>query len=106
MRINKYQANNIKQLAMDYFGSGSNIYIFGSRADDFKKGGDIDIYVECNLKVSHEEIAKKRVDYVLDIQKQLGEQKIDLIVNNFAFKDKSYYNIKIFQVALNKGIKL
>ena len=73
------------------------VYLFGSRVNDNKSGGDIDLYIETTLK---ENIVKKKINMMGKLHEILGEQKIDIVVNNFR-SDKL-----IYQVAKNEGIAL
>ncbi len=97
MRIKKEYVNIIKQLSKKYFGKDSQIYLFGSRSDDTKKGGDIDFYIETNV---NDKLFERKIKMLVELQKLLGEQKIDLVINNFRL-DKT-----IYQVARNEGILL
>lgn len=47
MRITEQQAFVIKKTILRFFGEDSSVMLFGSRADDDKRGGDIDIYQMC-----------------------------------------------------------
>ncbi|MHB1696728.1 MAG: nucleotidyltransferase domain-containing protein [bacterium] len=100
MRLKKEEIDAIKQTAITYFGSDANVYIFGSRAVDTKRGGDIDIYIETNLKLDSRELYKKKLSYAIALDKKIGEQKIDIIVNNFAD------NKHIYEVARKTGIMI
>jgi len=55
-----------------------SISIFGSRADTTKKGGDIDILIECDS----DSIDKYRIvqNLRLALYDHLGEQKIDIFI--------------------------
>lgn len=46
MRLAYEQISFIKQTVAEYFGSDARIWLFGSRVDDVKRGGDVDLYVE------------------------------------------------------------
>jgi predicted nucleotidyltransferase len=46
MRLTSYQETIIKKLTAEIFGSDARLMLFGSRVDDTKKGGDIDLYIE------------------------------------------------------------
>lgn len=98
MRLKKEELDAIKQTAMTYFGKDANVYIFGSRAVDTKRGGDIDIYIETNLKLNSHELYKKKISYAIALDKKIGEQAIDIVVNNFT--DNKY----IYEVARKTGI--
>lgn len=97
MRLKKEHVEIIKNAAKNYFGRDAEVYLFGSRVDDNKKGGDIDIYIETNLK---ENIFERKIKLLEKLHKELGEQKIDIVINNFT-NDKF-----IYQVAKTEGISL
>lgn len=44
MRLSQKEIETIKKIIIDFFGE-SEIYLFGSRIDDMKVGGDIDLFV-------------------------------------------------------------
>jgi predicted nucleotidyltransferase len=91
MRLEEKEISIIKSIFKDIFGSGE-IYLFGSRIDDNKKGGDIDLYLVTNYDFN------KELEFRILLQEKLGEQKIDIVFS----KDK---NRDIEKVAL-QGIKL
>ena len=76
MRLNKYYQETIKSTFYDIFSFGS-IFVFGSRLDDHKKGGDIDLYLEVDEKPSLE----KKLKFLAKLKRALGEQKIDIVFN-------------------------
>lgn len=56
------------------------VYLFGSRTDELKKGGDIDLlFVSENIK--KEDIRKFRIEFF----KKFGEQKLDIVVDDGKF---------------------
>ena len=95
MRVTTKEQEVIKSYAMSIFGDGSSVYIFGSRADDTKRGGDIDIYIE----TSEDDILDKKIQYLVELEKKLGEQRVDIVINNN--KDQK----PIFEIA-RRGVKL
>jgi uncharacterized protein len=97
MRLTKNEITSIHNSAIKYFGENSKVFLFGSRIDDNKKGGDIDLYLETDLK---DGVFNKKVEMLTYLNLRLGEQKIDLVINNFQ-RDKS-----IFQAAQQDGILL
>ena len=86
----------IKKAFHESFGEGT-IYLFGSRVDDIKRGGDIDLYL-VPLNRFDNERGKKR-DFLVKLDNYIGEQKIDVIIA----KDK---NRLIEQEALRYGVVL
>jgi len=67
----------IKNSFQEVFGKGE-IYLFGSRVDDSKKGGDIDLYLVVKDK---SDLFRKKLLFLAKIKKALGEQKIDVVFN-------------------------
>jgi len=55
----------------------ARLYLFGSRIDDQKKGGDIDLLIKSNT-FKQADIRKLRLSF-FDV---FGEQKIDIIVDD------------------------
>jgi predicted nucleotidyltransferase len=98
MRLNEFEKRIIKNAAKDIFGEDTEVFIFGSRVDDTRKGGDIDIYLKCR---NEENILDKKIKYLIQLENSLGEQRIDVIINNRKNKSKP-----IFHIAETTGIRL
>lgn len=45
MRLTEHQAKVIKKNCQMVFGEQTQVYLFGSRTDDNRRGGDIDLYI-------------------------------------------------------------
>jgi predicted nucleotidyltransferase len=96
MRLSKRIVNILQNNIKKSFGD-VNVYLFGSRIDDTKKGGDIDLAIDVNL--SEEEFKKKKYLFFTLLIRIDFDYKIDIV--NFNIKDKLLYdeirenNIKI-----------
>lgn len=77
MRISNFERNSIIKNAKKIFGRDVEIFLFGSRIDDNKKGGDIDLYVKTNIK---DDLHQKKFDFIIALEDEIGEQKIDVII--------------------------
>ena len=89
MRIKKEINDFIKTYVNENF-TGASVYLFGSRTDDDKKGGDIDILILTNEKLTFSDLSRMRTSFY----KVFVEQKIDLV--NFTFDDnKPFKNIAL-----------
>jgi predicted nucleotidyltransferase len=95
MRLTKEEIEIIKQVFLELFESGE-IYLFGSRVDDSKRGGDIDLFIKTDNK---EKILDKKISFLSLLKQKIGDQKIDVIVSTDITRT-------IEQEALHKGIKL
>ena len=97
MRLTSHQQTIIKKLTAEIFGQDARLMLFGSRVDDTKKGGDIDLYIEVQ---DSQVVLDKKIKLLTALNLALGEQKIDLIVNDFT-KEKT-----IYAIAKQTGIEL
>ena len=76
--------------------SAGRVWLFGSRADDTKKGGDIDIAV-LSEKVSNDAMQKIQVRrYICE---RIGEQRIDIVTSSDGKE-------AFFRLAVREGIEL
>lgn len=74
MRLTEFEVDAIKECIYQ-FDPGAKIILFGSRIDDTKKGGDIDLLV-LSEKITKSE--RRRIK--INLYDKIGEQKIDMIV--------------------------
>ncbi|MCF8261055.1 MAG: nucleotidyltransferase domain-containing protein [Melioribacteraceae bacterium] len=90
MRLTEDQINTIKRSVL-YFDNTAKVVLFGSRTDDNKKGGDIDLLIISNT-IKRENIRKIRSKFY----EKFGEQKIDLLLDDGSltdpFKKKAFSN--------------
>jgi len=97
MRLSDFERNTIKNLAKQFYGQQAKVILFGSRVDDTKKGGDIDVFIETPLESS----IKDKLNFLVQLENKIGEQKVDLVV-----KSKNSPAKDIFDIAKATGIKL
>lgn len=74
MRLSLFEIDAIKQSVYG-LDPDAQIFLFGSRADDMKKGGDIDLLIISSLLTSSDKIKIKA-----SLFKKLEEQKIDITI--------------------------
>ncbi len=99
MRLTEHQRTSIVDNAKLVFGETAKVYLFGSRVDDNKRGGDIDIFIECDEQSNCYE---NRQDYIAKLYRAIGEQKIDVVLKTLGKDDDRL----IVSEALSKGILL
>ncbi len=81
MRLNSLEREVLKS-SVRCIDKDSKVYLFGSRVDDSKKGGDIDILI-----VSDKITRFDRRKIKLDFYEKFGEQKLDVIVDDGTFRE-------------------
>ncbi len=97
MRLNQDQAMAIHRLVKASLGSDSEVWLFGSRSDDAKRGGDVDLYVETRKPC---ELSKK-LRLMTKIQLLVGLRKVDVIVKSDSSPDRA-----IYATAKSEGVQL
>lgn len=80
MRLREYEHQILTKHCNALF-PHAHLYLFGSRTDDKKRGGDIDLYLETDDKTN---LFKRKIHFLSKVKRDLGEQKIDLIFNEDA----------------------
>jgi predicted nucleotidyltransferase len=95
MRISHKQTDFLRD-SIHQFLPDASVHLFGSRADDEAKGGDIDIMVVGKRELSPQE----RRDIKIRFYKRFGEQKIDIV--SFNTNDSSSFK----KLALWESVEL
>lgn len=96
MRLSLFEIKNILHLKDAIFGKNLKLYLFGSRVDDSAKGGDIDLYLKVN---NLNNVFEKKVEFLSQLQRVLGEQKIDLVFSRDELR-------LVDKEVLSKGVEL
>ena len=76
----------------------ARVYLFGSRARDDCKGGDIDLYIETEFT---EGLLKHKARILARIWQRIGEQKIDILLKPIYTPLQA-----IHRLAKNTGVRL
>lgn len=95
MRLSDAQRQSILFAARRNFGDDARIWLFGSRVDDERRGGDVDLYIE----------ASNPYPLVTALQCKLALEEsldlhVDLLVND------RHQSKPIFQIARETGVQL
>lgn len=101
MRLSLHQRRVIRQIARECFGPQAQVTLFGSRADDGARGGDIDLLIDTDM-TDIDEIIRAEIDFQVRVQQTIGEQKIDLLLDYPGRGDHP----PIFEVAERTGVRL
>jgi len=98
MRLTEFQTSRIQEGALRFFGSHSHVWLFGSRVDDDKRGGDIDLYIEPEIQ-DVEELIDAKLNFLLEMHRVLGDQKIDLVLHRAQVK----CDLPVYRIAKETG---
>lgn len=101
MRLSTHEIKVIRDAFCKHFGKEDQLWLFGSRIDPQKKGGDIDLYIETTESNTDTVVANK-LAFVNDLWMKLGEQKIDVVINLAS----SQQDLPIYNIAKTEGIRL
>ena len=99
MRLTENEIEVIKQTAEQIFGRDTHVYLFGSRAFDDKKGGDIDLLIKTRSKLSA--TLKNKLLFIVQLKMKLGDQKIDVV-----FDLKGKYNGNFLESIKKQSVKI
>jgi len=80
MRLSTREIAAIGEAARDCFAPDSVVRLFGSRLEDARRGGDIDLLVETPKALSPRELVECRSRFVARLYRLIGEQRIDVLV--------------------------
>lgn len=82
MRISKLQHQVILSSARRAFGPNVKVRLFGSRTNDQRKGGDFDLYVECDSDDA-EWLTNAKLKFLCELDQSiaLAGEKVDVVLS-------------------------
>jgi predicted nucleotidyltransferase len=99
MRLTPLQRQTIKSAINRVIGVPNQVWLFGSRVDDDKLGGDIDLLVEAETVLPNRAEAICRLQGALIMA--LGDRKLDILL-----KDARTGERPVFEIARRTGVML
>lgn len=99
MRLTREQIQTIKSTVDHVLAVPSHTWLFGSRVDDARRGGDIDLLVETEAALPNRAEVLCRLYGALILA--LGERKLDILL-----KDVRTPEAPVFDIARRTGIRL
>jgi len=78
MRLSSHEREVIRRLGLRHLGRAQRL--FGSRLDESRRGGDIDLFIVTDLPPG--QAARRRMDLLADLWLELGERKIDIVMDD------------------------
>lgn len=101
IRLSDNDLEALKDCFKKHFLDNDKLWIFGSRVETQKKGGDIDLYIETSVPTRVEAI-KIRNNFIWDLEQCIGEQKIDVVLSLI----NDPYPLPIHKIALSTGVRI
>jgi hypothetical protein len=101
MRLSDFELETLKRAAIESFGSDVRLRLFGSRTDDTRKGGDIDLLVD-TMQTDPTAIAQSHTRFLASVYSLLGEQKLDLLIDYPGRQHRP----PILDIARREGVEL
>ncbi len=98
MRLTPHEVAAIKAAARLTFGADAVVRLFGSRVDDARRGGDIDLHVEIFNKIDFWQAKSEFLDRLFA---RIDEQRVDIIATQHGDSP-----VPIAQIAYRDGIVL
>lgn len=96
MRLAAEQIGHIVSATRELLGPQVRVWLFGSRVDDTRRGGDIDLLVEADHHIEQPVWAAAQL--TARLQRRLGERRIDVLVT-----DPTMHPEPIHDVARSQG---
>jgi uncharacterized protein len=101
MRLTSFEVENIVNLARNKFGEDVKVILFGSRTDDSKRGGDIDLLIVPSGEKDIAKLTLLEIQLLAGLKLAIGDQKIDILIKTIDDTNKLVY-----QQAMDQGIPL
>lgn len=99
MRLSAEQVSVIRQNVVEIFGPEVQVLLFGSRVDDSKKGGDVDLLVESDQAIG--EPAWLAAQLAARLERSMEGRKVDVLL-----LAPNLRRLPIHDIAQREGIPL
>jgi predicted nucleotidyltransferase len=99
MRLNNHQQQQIKQTANGFFDQPVEVFLFGSRVDDARRGGDIDIMIKTSEPVDRPAVMAAKI--ATRLSRLLDGRNVDVVLQS-----DSLEHLPIHDIAERTGIRL
>lgn len=94
MRLKQVEIDAIKKTSKMVFGENATTLLFGSRTDDTKKGGDIDLYIRYNPTSKTNNSYQLKIQFLVQLKKIIGDQKVDVLVDSGKQTNSIFTSVK------------
>ena len=102
MRLSTVERRAVESASRETLPAGSRVLLFGSRLDDSRRGGDIDLLVELPEPLSADDTVDRRTRFTARLYRLLEERRIDVLVTLRGRQDRR----GVVTAARQQGIEL
>jgi predicted nucleotidyltransferase len=99
MRLSDNERAVVRAAVERRFGPQAEVLLFGSRTDDARRGGDIDLLIEVPHPV--DDPLAQAVGLEVDLMRELGERRIDVLLAYPGCRERP-----IHRIARSSGLRL
>lgn len=99
MRLTPSQVETIRSAALQLLGPRAQVTLFGSRVDDHRKGGDVDLMVEVPNAIEDPAVISARM--ASRVSRAMDGRKVDVVL-----KAPNLMSQPIHQIARQTGVVL
>lgn len=79
MRLTLAQRDAIRSSVNDIFGVNTKVWLFESRVDDSKRGGDIDLLIR-PTETRNLSLLASKIRLLSVLETKIGERKVDVVI--------------------------
>jgi uncharacterized protein len=83
MRLTQPQIKAIRATTAEIFGEGAKVWLFGSRVEDQRRGGDIDLLIQPPTEDQTQNRNNpwdRKTKFLARLTRRIGERKVDVVV--------------------------
>lgn len=102
MRLSAVERHAVESACREALPAGARVLLFGSRLDDSRRGGDIDLLVELPEPLSADDVVDRRSRFTARLYRLLEERRIDVVMTQQGSPDRR----AVVAAARQQGIEL
>lgn len=106
VRLTGVDLSDIRWACDQTLPQGARLLLFGSRLDDTRLGGDIDLLVKLPQAMAPSEMVDRRTRLAARLYRRLGEQRIDILMTVDPQVDGGTDDRPVVQEARRRGVEL
>ena len=102
MRLSAAERRAVENASREMLPTGTRVLLFGSRLDDSRRGGDIDLLVELPDPLSADDTVERRTRFTARLYRLLEERRIDVVMTQQGRPDPR----AVVMAARQQGVEL